>query len=378
MAAVAENEGNYTNELLGKIEGIIDVVDENLGELEALESLSSSVSNLGDVAGAISELRSTFEETNVTIGGLPGALSAEIVTAMTAQIAQAGIDYNNATTDEERELAHRTAEEARKVLGYSGGPDGSEYIPLNNYSGIFTAQGDVLQSIAEQFTTLFSAQHSEIKLQLVTLAKNQETFVTTLTAQIGSGKDEIIAEIQASSITVANAVGSYVDWSQNTISSLQRQVAALQSALAASKTAKGSASGSLVTKDALYRAGEFGLNEAIIPLERPDVLRQVGSAIASFMPPEREQLVAVAGMRNAGVNVQPPAAPVQDPRFTADALAQRVLETVLPQIAFAAAGNGDEENKRPLYVGTLIADEQGLKTLERRLYDIRQLEATRR
>ena len=141
---------------------------------------------------------------------------------------------------------------------------------------------------------------------------------------------------------------------------------------------KGSAGGSLVTEDALYRAGELGLNEAIIPLERPDVLRQVGSAIASFMPPEREQLVAVAGMRNAGVNVQPPAAPVQDPRFTADALAQRVLETVLPQIAFAAASNGDEENKRPLYVGTLIADEQGLKTLERRLYDIRQLEATRR
>lgn len=378
VAAVAENEGNYTNELFGKIEGIIDVVDENLGELEALESLSSSVSNLGNVAGAISELRSTFEETNVTISGLPGALSAEIVTAMTEQIAQAGIDYNNATTDEERELAHRTAEEARKVLGYSGGPDGSEYIPLNNYSSIFTAQGDVLQSIAEQFTTLFSTQHSEIKLQLTTLAKNQDTFVTTLTAQIGSGKDEIIAEIQAGSITVANAVGSYVDWSQNTISSLQRQVATLQSALAASKTAKGSASGSLVTKDALYRAGEFGLNEAIIPLERPDVLRQVGSAIASFMPPEREQLVAVAGMRNAGVNVQPPTAPVQDPRFTADALAQRVLETVLPQIAFAAAGNGDEENKRPLYVGTLIADEQGLKTLERRLYDIRQLEATRR
>ena len=394
VAAVAENEGNYTNELFGKIEGVIGVVDENLGELEALESLSSSVNNLGDVAGAISELRSTFEETNVTIGGLPGALSAEIVTAlsaeivtalsaeivtaMTAQIAQAGIDYGNATTDEERELAHRTAEEARKVLGYSGGPDGSEYIPLNNYSGIFTAQSEVLQSIAEQFTALFSVQHSEIKLQLTTLAKNQETFVTTLTAQIGSGKDEIIAEIQASSITVANAVGSYVDWSQNTISSLQRQVAALQGALAASRTAKGSASGSLVTKDALYRAGEFGLNEAIIPLERPDVLRQVGSAIASFMPPEREQLVAVAGMRNAGVNVQPPAAPIQDPRFTADALAQRVLETVLPQIAFAAAGNGDEENKRPLYVGTLIADEQGLKTLERRLYDIRQLEATRR
>ena len=53
---------------------------------------------------------------------------------------------------------------------------------------------------------------------------------------------------------------------------------------------KGSARGSLVTKDALYRAGELGLNEAIIPLERPDILAKVGSAIGSSVPsPEAEE-----------------------------------------------------------------------------------------
>lgn len=63
--------------------------------------------------------------------------------------------------------------------------------------------------------------------------------------------------------------------------------------------------------------------------------------------------------------------------LAADSLAQRILEIVLPQIAYASAPQ-DEEQRRPLYVGNLIADEQGLKVLERKLYDIRQLESTRR
>lgn len=143
-----------------------------------------------------------------------------------------------------------------------------------------------------------------------------------------------------------------------------------------SKT-KGSAAGSLITEDALYRAGELGLNEAIIPLERPDVLRQVGSAIAAFMPSDTVKLGAVRGMRNAGIGaVSAPAMPAhQDANFAAESFAQRILETVLPQIA---AAQSYEEDKRPVYVGTLIADEQGLRTLERKLYEIRISESSRR
>lgn len=140
---------------------------------------------------------------------------------------------------------------------------------------------------------------------------------------------------------------------------------------------KGSARGSLITEDALYRAGELGLNEAIIPLERPDVLRQVGSAIAAFMPSDTGKLSAVRGMRNAGIGaVSAPAMPAhQDATFAAESFAQRILETVLPQIA---ATQSYEEDKRPVYVGTLIADEQGLRTLERKLYEIRISESSRR
>lgn len=140
---------------------------------------------------------------------------------------------------------------------------------------------------------------------------------------------------------------------------------------------KGSARGSLITEDALYRAGELGLNEAIIPLERPDVLRQVGSAIAAFMPSDTGKLSAVRGMRNAGIGaVSTPVMPAQqDATFAAESFAQRILETVLPQIA---AAQSYEEDKRPVYVGTLIADEQGLRTLERKLYEIRISESSRR
>lgn len=140
---------------------------------------------------------------------------------------------------------------------------------------------------------------------------------------------------------------------------------------------KGSASGSLVTKDALYRAGELGLNEAIIPLEKPDIMRYVGSTIASYMPVEANELQGAIGMRNAGITAPSPAvSPMQeDMTSLVSDVTQHVLESVLP--AMSNMGGG-EEAKTPVYVGTLIADERGLKQLERKLYVIRKAEEARR
>ena len=143
------------------------------------------------------------------------------------------------------------------------------------------------------------------------------------------------------------------------------------------KKTKGSASGSLVTKDALYRAGELGLNEAIIPLEKPDIMRYVGSTIASYMPVETQALQAAIGMKNAGITAPSPAAsPMQeDMSSLVSDVTQHVLESVLP--AMSNMGSSDEV-KTPVYVGTLIADERGLKQLERKLYVIRKAEEARR
>ena len=143
------------------------------------------------------------------------------------------------------------------------------------------------------------------------------------------------------------------------------------------KKTKGSASGSLVTKDALYRAGELGLNEAIIPLEKPDIMRYVGSTIASYMPVETQALQGALGMKNAGVTAPSPAvSPMQeDITSLVSDVTQHVLESVLP--AMSNMGSSDEA-KTPVYVGTLIADERGLKQLERKLYVIRKAEEARR
>lgn len=46
-----------------------------------------------------------------------------------AALEAAGRDYNNAATQEQRDAAHAQAEAIRALYGYSGGKDGSQYIP---------------------------------------------------------------------------------------------------------------------------------------------------------------------------------------------------------------------------------------------------------
>lgn len=54
------------------------------------------------------------------------------------QLAAYGQQYQNATTQAERDAAHAAAEALRAQYGYSGGEDGSEYLqfPVNQYGGI--------------------------------------------------------------------------------------------------------------------------------------------------------------------------------------------------------------------------------------------------
>lgn len=140
---------------------------------------------------------------------------------------------------------------------------------------------------------------------------------------------------------------------------------------------KGSAKGSLVTEDALYRAGELGLNEAIIPLEKPEIMKYVGSTIASYMPVEAAGLEEALGMKNAGIAPTQRAANPYETDMTGlvNKVTQSVLESVLPAMSSMQSNN---EATTPVYVGTLIADERGLKQLERKLYTIRKADEARR
>lgn len=103
-------------------------------------------------------------------------------------------------------------------------------------------------------------------------------------------------------------------------------------------------------------------------------MERVGRSIASFMP-DTSRLQPAMGMQDAGVRriSQAPAyAPQQ--HMSEDMIAQRVLEVVLPAMASRSEG---ESNLRPMYVGTLVADDRGLKELNKKMKVIEASEKKR-
>lgn len=123
--------------------------------------------------------------------------------------------------------------------------------------------------------------------------------------------------------------------------------------------------GGIVTGDGLFRAGEFGLNEAIVPLEQPQAMRKIGEALAAAVP--TWELVAplqhMIGARDAGV--------AQFSSFRSDK-AESSVEEIVTRIMDAQAHKApttstSSDDRRPLYVGTLIADKAGLRELDRQM-----------
>lgn len=124
--------------------------------------------------------------------------------------------------------------------------------------------------------------------------------------------------------------------------------------------------GGMVTGDGLFRAGEFGLNEAIVPLEQPQAMRKIGNALAAALP--TWELVAplqqAIGMRDGGVASFDSFRSVQKEQSVED------IVTRIMDVQAHKAPTGDSrsaEDLRPLYVGTLIADKAGLRELDRQM-----------
>lgn len=127
------------------------------------------------------------------------------------------------------------------------------------------------------------------------------------------------------------------------------------------KGVPGAKHGALIGEDAIYRAGEFGLNEAVVPLEQPAVLKKVGNAIATNLP-TREMfapLKAILGMESAGISTT--SRPQQQQAPSKEDFAKSILEIVLPAMSTRT------QEKQPLYVGTLVADDNGIRELGRKM-----------
>lgn len=76
---------------------------------------------------------------NLSVASADGAVAAvggssSMSSSDLNALAQAGRDYNNAKTQAEKDAAHAKAEAIRNKYGYSGGTDGSEYIPTSSGS----------------------------------------------------------------------------------------------------------------------------------------------------------------------------------------------------------------------------------------------------
>ena len=124
--------------------------------------------------------------------------------------------------------------------------------------------------------------------------------------------------------------------------------------------------GGLITGDGLFRAGEFGLNEAVLPLEQPAAMARVGQALAAAIP--AYQLVAplanAIGIRDGGV--------ASFTQYQRQETATQPIEEIVNAVISAQAHRAPqitstESSKRPLYVGTLIADKTGLRELNRQM-----------
>ena len=124
--------------------------------------------------------------------------------------------------------------------------------------------------------------------------------------------------------------------------------------------------GGLITGDGLFRAGEFGMNEAVLPLEQPAAMARVGHALAAAIPAYElvAPLAGALGMRDGGV--------AQFSRYQKQEPVTQPIEEIINSVLSAQAHRApqptsSESSMRPLYVGTLIADKSSLRELNRKM-----------
>lgn len=147
----------------------------------------------------------------------------------------------------------------------------------------------------------------------------------------------------------------------------------------------GFANGGIVATDGLYRIAEQNRKEAIIPLENPIVSGHIGAAIASMVlaSDEFNSLASLQGIRNGGISTRivdaRSAAAVQQrsSEEVAATMADAVLQRILPTIVATNSTTESVDTRTPVYVGTLIADDTGLRELNKKMKVIEAKEARR-
>ena len=147
---------------------------------------------------------------------------------------------------------------------------------------------------------------------------------------------------------------------------------------------EGYANGGILEDDGLYRLAEQGRKEAVIPLENPTVSAHIGSAMMQMMyaSAEWKKLSSLVGICDGGISTRAIErhmnVPVQEPQTSVEDMTDAILQRVLPAIVQSSNSDTGSDNKTPVYVGTLIADDNGLRELNKRMRLIEVKETRRR
>jgi SLT domain-containing protein len=143
----------------------------------------------------------------------------------------------------------------------------------------------------------------------------------------------------------------------------------------------GYAYGGIINSDGLYRAGEFGKKEGIIPLENKQSLGVIADAISGRMSgmstDTLSKVMTAMGMQNAGVQVKAKSDSTDVLGSVVGAIGDRIA-SFGNAVANAVTGGSQQDSRPILYVENLIADDNGLRELNRRMQVIQAKENARR
>ena len=152
---------------------------------------------------------------NLKVASAEGAVeavggSSQMSSSDLSALAQAGRDYNNAKTQAEKDAAHARAEAIRNKYGYSGGTDGSKYIPTSSGSS------KPLKSSSKKSST--SASSSRVSQDIGGRATHPERYASgTLSAigglsMVGERGPELRVLGQGDGILPADITRNLWDW----------------------------------------------------------------------------------------------------------------------------------------------------------------------
>lgn len=196
-----------------------------------------------------------------------------------------------------------------------------------------------------KISTFVSTALSKVSIFTSSAISKVSSFATTFAAKIQTGMSNALSKVKSFCSAALSTLSSWARSVANTISNvLSRAKSAASSAMSAagskvSSMLAGHATGGIFNREHLAMVSEGNKAEAIIPLQNQ-------TAMQPFV----------------------------------DAVSQGLTESLAPILANMNGNNNNSggSNLQPLYVGTLIADERGLKELERKMRVIQVKEDRRR